>query len=206
MDAPVLMLAITPKTKSDQDKLVAGLRQLMGEDPTLRVQIDQQTGQAILGVMGELQLEIICERLKREFGVEAGLGKPYVIYRSAEQAPGTPPVLLEPFMRVEVMSPEEHVVDVVDNLTSRQAAILSLEDRGGTRVVTALVPLSQMFGYATDLRARTLGRATFTMKLDRYKPLPGGLDAGDDRLSFVGWPVTPRRPLNNSSVALPEPD
>ena len=129
-----------------------------------------------------------------------------MIYKSEEQAQGAAPVLLEPLMRVEVTLPAEYVVEVVDNLSRRHAAILSREDRGGTLVVTAVVPLSQMFGYSTDLRERTLGRATFTMRLDRYKPLPGGFDAGDDRMSFVGWPVSPRRPLNNSAIALPEPD
>jgi translation elongation factor EF-G len=203
---PVLMLAVTPKTKSDQEKLVAGFEKLTAEDPTFRVQVDRQTGQAIVGVMGELQLEIILDRLKREFGVEATLGRPQVIYKSEHQAPGTAPVLLEPLMRVEVVSPKEYAVEVMDNLSHRHGEILSREDRGGTHIVTALVLLSQMFGYSADLRERTSGRATFTMRLDRYKPIPGGLDAGDDRLSHVGWPVTPRRPLNSSAVALPEPD
>jgi NAD(P)-dependent dehydrogenase (short-subunit alcohol dehydrogenase family) len=84
--------------------------------------------------------------------------------------------------------------------------IQALEDRGSAQIVSARVPMSQMFGYASDLRERTLGRGTFTSKLDRYEPVSAGPDESDDRNSYVGWPVTPRRPLNSSAVALPEPD
>ena len=274
---PVISLAIEPKTKSDQEKLGLGLGKLMAEDPTFRVQTDQQTGQVIIAGMGELHLEIIVDRLKREFGVEATVGKPQVAYKEtltrpadgemkyAKQTggrgqyghvkihlfPGEPgtgyifenettggsipkefikpidqgiqealtrgilagypiddvrielydgsyhdvdssemafkiagsmafqdaakkakPVLLEPMMRVEVVVPKEHMGDVMGNLSSRRGHIQSQEDRGGTQIIQARVPLSEMFGYATDLRSRTQGRATYSMHFDRYEPAP----------------------------------
>jgi elongation factor G len=274
---PVISLAIEPKTKADQEKLGTGLQKLMAEDPTFRVQTDQQTGQTIIAGMGELHLEIIVDRLKREFGVEASVGKPQVAYketltRPAEGEgryvrqtggrgqyghakvrlfPGEPgtgyvfenqivggvipkefikpidegikealtrgvlagypvddvrielydgsfhdvdssemafkiagsmafqdaakrakPVLLEPMMRVEVVVPKDYMGDVMGNLASRRGHIQSQEDRGGTQIVQARVPLSEMFGYATDLRSRTQGRATYSMHFDRYEPAP----------------------------------
>src|SRR3954449_12072053 len=274
---PVISLAIEPKTKSDQEKLGVGLQKLMAEDPTFRVQTDQQTGQVIIAGMGELHLEIIVDRLKREFSVEATVGKPQVAYketltraadgemRYAKQTggrgqyghckihlfPGEPgsgyifenettggsipkefikpidegikealtrgvlagypiddvrielydgsyhdvdssemafkiagsmafqdaakkakPVLLEPIMRVEVVVPKEHMGDVMGNLSSRRGQIQSQEDRGGTQIINARVPLSEMFGYATDLRSRTQGRATYSMHFDRYEQAP----------------------------------
>jgi elongation factor G len=274
---PVLELAIEPKTKADQEKLGQGLQKLMAEDPTFRVSTDQQTGQTVIAGMGELHLEIIVDRLKREFNVEATVGKPQVAYketltRSAEGEgryvrqtggrgqyghakirlyPGEPgtgyifenkivggvipkefikpidegirealtrgvlagypvddvkielydgsfhdvdssemafkiagsmafqdaakkarPVLLEPMMRVEVVVPKEHMGDVMGNLSSRRGQIQSQEDRGGTQIISARVPLSEMFGYATDLRSRTQGRATYSMHFDRYEPAP----------------------------------
>jgi elongation factor G len=277
---PVISLAIEPKTKADQEKLGTGLQKLMAEDPTFRVQTDQQTGQVIIAGMGELHLEIIFDRLKREFNVEASVGKPQVAYKEtltrpadgemkyAKQTggrgqyghckihlyPGEPgsgyifedeivggsipkefikpinegikealtrgvlagypiddvrielydgsyhdvdssemafkiagsmafqdaakrarPVLLEPVMRVEVVVPKEHMGDVMGNLSSRRGQIQSQEDRGGTQIIAARVPLSEMFGYATDLRSRTQGRATYSMHFDRYEQAPGNV-------------------------------
>jgi elongation factor G len=274
---PVISLAIEPKTKSDQEKLGTGLAKLMAEDPTFRVKTDEQTGQVVIEGMGELHLEIIVDRLKREFSVEASVGKPQVAYKEtltraadgemkyAKQTggrgqyghakihvyPGEPgtgyvfeneivggsipkeyikpvdqgikealsrgvlagypiddvrvvlydgsyhdvdsselafkvagsmafqdaakkarPVLLEPIMRVEVVVPKEYMGDVMGDLASRRGRIQSQEDRGGTQIVSARVPLSEMFGYATDLRSRTQGRATYSMHFDRYEPAP----------------------------------
>jgi elongation factor G len=274
---PVISLAIEPKTKSDQEKLGVGLQKLMSEDPTFRVKTDEQTGQVVIAGMGELHLEIIVDRLKREFGVEASVGKPQVAYketltrpadgemRYAKQTggrgqfaevkirlfPGEPgtgyvfeneikggtipkeyikpvdegikealtrgvlagypiddvrielydgkhhevdssemafkiagsmafqdaakkakPVLLEPVMRVEVVVPKDYMGDVMGDLASRRGRIQSQEDRGGTQIINARVPLSEMFGYATDLRSRTQGRATYSMHFDRYEQAP----------------------------------
>jgi elongation factor G len=274
---PVISLAIEPRTKADQEKLGQGLQKLMAEDPTFRVTTDQQTGQTVIAGMGELHLEIIVDRLKREFSVEASVGKPQVAYKETltraadgdgryvrqtggrgqyghariHLFPGEPgtgyvfenaivggaiprefikpidegikealtrgvlagypvddvrvvlydgsfhvvdsselafkiagslafqdaakrakPVLLEPVMRVEVVVPKEHLGDVMGNLSSRRGQIQSQEDRGGTQIIAARVPLSEMFGYATDLRSRTQGRATYSMHFDRYEPAP----------------------------------
>src|SRR4051812_22365310 len=275
--APVISLAIEPKTKADQEKLGVGLQKLRAEDPTFHVQTDLQTGQVIIAGMGELHLEIIVDRLKREFSVEATVGKPQVAYKEtltrpadgemkyAKQTggrgqyghakihlyPGEPgtgyifenevtqgaipkefikpidegikealtrgvlagypvddvrivlydgsyhdvdssemafkiagsmafqdaakkakPVLLEPVMRVEVVVPKEHMGDVMGNLSSRRGQIQSQEDRGGTQIINARVPLSEMFQYSTDLRSRTQGRATYSMHFDRYEQAP----------------------------------
>jgi elongation factor G len=277
---PVISLAIEPKTKADQEKLGVGLQKLMAEDPTFRVNTDQQTAQTIIRGMGELHLEIIVDRLKREFNVEATVGKPQVAYKEtltrsadgemkyAKQTggrgqyghakihvhPGQPgtgyifvneikggaipkefvkpidegikealtrgvlagypiddvkvelydgsyhdvdssemafkiagsmafqdaakkakPVLLEPVMRVEVVVPKDYMGDVMGNLASRRGQIQSQEDRGGTQIISARVPLSEMFGYATDLRSRTQGRATYSMHFDRYEPAPSNV-------------------------------
>jgi elongation factor G len=277
---PVISLAIEPKTKSDQEKLGVGLQKLMAEDPTFRVNTDIQTGQVIIRGMGELHLEIIVDRLKREFSVEATVGKPQVAYKEtltrsadgemkyAKQTggrgqyghvkihlyPGEPgsgyifenevtqgsipkefikpidegikealtrgvlagypvddvrielydgsyhdvdssemafkiagsmafqdaakkarPVLLEPVMRVEVVVPKEYMGDVMGNLSSRRGQIQSQEDRGGTQIIQSRVPLSEMFGYATDLRSRTQGRATYSMHFDRYEQAPASV-------------------------------
>jgi len=274
---PVISLAIEPKTKSDQEKLGQGLAKLMAEDPTFRVRTDDQTGQVVIAGMGELHLEIIVDRLKREFSVDASVGKPQVAYketltRSADgegryirqtggrgqyghakihlhpAEPGTgyvfdnkivggvipkefikpidegikealtrgilagypvddvkielydgsfhdvdssemafkiagsmafqdaakkaKPVLLEPVMRVEVVVPKDYMGDVMGDLASRRGRIQSQEDRGGTQIINARVPLSEMFGYATDLRSRTQGRATYSMHFDRYEQAP----------------------------------
>ncbi len=252
----------------------------MQEDPTFRVKTDEQTGQVVIGGMGELHLEIIVDRLKREFSVEASVGKPQVAYKEtltrpadgemkyAKQTggrgqyahvkirlfpaePGTgyvfeneisggaiprefikpvdegirealtrgvlagypiddvkielydggfhevdssemafkiagsmafqdaakkaKPVLLEPVMRVEVVVPKEYIGDVMGDLASRRGRIQSQDERGGTQIVNARVPLSEMFGYATDLRSRTQGRATYSMHFDRYEQAPNNV-------------------------------
>jgi elongation factor G len=274
---PVISLAIEPKTKGDQEKLGQGLAKLMAEDPTFRVNTDEQTGQVVIRGMGELHLEIIVDRLKREFSVDASVGKPQVAYKETltrpadgegryvrqtggrgqyghakihlfPAEPGTgyvfeneivggsipreyikpidegikealtrgilagypvddvkiqlydgsfhdvdssemafkiagsmafqdaakkaKPVLLEPVMRVEVVVPKDYMGDVMGDLASRRGRIQSQEDRGGTQIVNARVPLSEMFGYATDLRSRTQGRATYSMHFDRYEQAP----------------------------------
>ena len=274
---PVISLAIEPKTKADQEKLGQGMAKLMAEDPTFRVKTDEQTGQVVIAGMGELHLEIIVDRLKREFGVEASVGKPQVAYKETLTKPadgrglfkrqtggrgqfgdcsirifplepgtgyqfenmtvggsiprefikpidqgiqealtrgvlaGYPiddvrielydgsyhdvdssemafkiagslafqdaakkaaPVLMEPVMRVEVVCPKDNLGDVMGDLASRRGRIQSQEDRGGTQIISARVPLSDMFGYATDLRSRTQGRATYSMHFDRYEQAP----------------------------------
>ena len=275
--SPVISLAIEPKTKSDQEKLGQGLGKLTVEDPTFLVKTDDETGQVVISGMGELHLEILVDRLQREFGVEAAVGRPQVAYKetltrpaAAETryikqtggrgqyghvkirvVPGQPghgfefvndivggripreyikpvedgirdamttgvlagypiedvsvslydgshhdvdsseaafkvagsmafreaarragAVLLEPVMRVEVVVPEEYMGDVIGDLNSRRGRIRSMEARGGTQIVNARVPLSEMFGYATDLRSRTQGRATHSMHFDRYEQVP----------------------------------
>jgi len=274
---PVISLAIEPKTKADQEKLGQGLGKLQAEDPTFRVRTDSETGQVVIAGMGELHLEIIVDRLKREFSVEASVGAPQVAYketltRAAEGEgryvrqtggrgqyghakvriePGQPgagftfankivggsipreyikpieegireamtagvlagypvddvsvtlhdgsfhevdssemafkiagslafkdaarragPVLLEPVVRVEVVVPEEYMGDVMGDLNARRGRITAMEARGGTQIVRSRVPLSEMFGYATDLRSRTQGRATYSMHFERYEPAP----------------------------------
>jgi len=274
---PVISLAIEPKTKADQEKLGMGLGKLQAEDPTFRVRTDQETGQVVIAGMGELHLEIIVDRLKREFNVEASVGRPQVAYKetftAAAQGEGryirqtggrgqyghakirlvprrpgegfefenaiiggsipreyikpieegireamtggvlagypiddvgvelydgsfhdvdssemafkiagslafkdaakrAHPVLLEPVMRVEVVVPEEYMGDVIGDLNSRRGKIQAMEARGGTQIIRARVPLSEMFGYATDLRSRTQGRATYSMHFERYEQTP----------------------------------
>jgi elongation factor G len=274
---PVIHIAIEPKTKSDQEKMGTALGKLVQEDPSLRVKTDEETGQVIISGMGELHLEIIVDRMKREFKVEANIGAPQVAYREsitktvevqgkfvrqsggrgqygdcwlrleplepgggfeyvdaikggvipkeyipsvgagAEQAAkngilaGFPlvdirvtcydgsyhdvdsnemafkiagsmglkdgaakakPVLLEPIMAVEVVAPEEYLGEVMGDLNSRRGRVSGMETRGGAQVVNAHVPLSSMFGYSTDLRSSTQGRATYTMTFDHYDQVP----------------------------------
>ena len=274
---PVIRIAIEPKTKADSDKLSAGLQKLAEEDPTFKVSIDSETGQTIIAGMGELYLEIIVDRLRREFAVEANVGKPQVAYREAFQATviekythkkqtggrgqfavveleigpnesgtgfefineivggsipreyipsvkkgleaasghgplaGYPvegirarlydgkhhdvdsdqnafeiagqmafrsaarranPVLMEPIMNVEVVTPEEYMGEVIGDLNSRRGRIVSMDQRQDARVVKAQVPLSEMFGYSTDMRSITQGRAIFTMQFESYEPAP----------------------------------
>jgi elongation factor G len=275
--APVIRVAVEPKTRADQDKLGTALSRLAQEDPSFNVSTDQETGQTIIAGMGELHLEIIVDRMKREFGVEANVGKPQVAYRETitmpakgverykrqtggrgqyghaeleiAPAPGegfvfenkitggaiprefikpieegvrdamergflagyelvdikvdlvfgsyhevdsdersfhiagslafqdavkkAKPVLLEPIMRVEVVTPEEYMGSVNGDLNRRRGQIEKMEPRpGGAQVVTAYVPLSEMFGYTTDLRSMTQGRATSTMHFERYEAAP----------------------------------
>ncbi len=277
---PVISIAIEPVTKADHDKLGTSLARLADEDPTFVVRTDEETSQTILSGMGELHLEILVDRLTREFGVSANVGKPQVAYRetirkeSAERArfvrqsggrgqfgdvelkitplpagtgllfvnkivggaipreyissvekgvreamdsgviAGYPlvdvevtvydgsfhavdsselafkiagsmafkgavkkarPVLLEPIMDVEAICPPDFLGDVMGDLTSRRGRIKEMTDRAGAKVVTATVPLSEMFGYATDLRSMTQGRATYTMQFGRYEKLPESL-------------------------------
>ncbi|MFO7302807.1 MAG: elongation factor G, partial [Acidobacteriota bacterium] len=277
---PVITLAIEPKTKSDQEKLGLALQKLMSEDPTFRVRTDTETGQVVISGMGELHLEIIVDRLRREFGVDALVGAPQVAYketitREAEgegryvrqtggrgqyghakirlspREPGAGylfennivggviprefikpidqgiqeamttgvlagypiddvkvelydgsfhevdsnemafkiagsmafkdaakkanPILLEPVMRVEVTVPEEYMGDVISDITSRRGQLQSMDTRGGSQIINARVPLSEMFGYATDLRSRTQGRASYSMHFDRYEPAPASI-------------------------------
>ena len=274
---PVINQAVEPKTKADQDKLGIALQKLAEEDPTFRVHTDEETGQTIISGMGELHLEIIVDRLLREFRVEANIGKPQVAYRETISKPvksegkfirqsggrgqyghvvlelepleqgsgfefvnkivggvvpkeyipavedgvkeamlggviaGYPmvdvrvtlidgsyhevdssemafkvagsigfkegarkaePVLLEPIMKVEITTPEEYLGDVIGDLNARRGRIEGMEARGNAQIVRSYVPLSEMFGYATDLRSATQGRATHSMNFSHYEPVP----------------------------------
>ena len=275
---PVIDVAVEPKTKAEQDKMSVGLQKLAEEDPTFQVHTDQETGQTIIAGMGELHLEIIIDRLRREFKVDCNVGKPQVAYRETAghavkgvqgkfvrqsggrgqygdavidlepMEPGfgyefvdatvggsvpkeyipsvdkgiqealnsgviagypvqdikvtlvdgsyhevdsseaafkvagsmaikkalqeSDPVLLEPVEKVEVETPEQYMGDVMGNLSSRRGKIEGMEDRSNTKVIRAKVPLGEMFGYATDLRSQTQGRASYTMQFDAYEPVP----------------------------------
>src|SRR5437667_1963331 len=187
---PVNAVAVEPKSKGDQDKLSGGLQRLAEEDPTFQVRSDEETGQTLISGMGELHLEIIVDRLLREFRVDANVGRPQVAYRETVSKPahkvrgrfvrqtggsgqyGDVVIDLEPTMAVEVVTPEEYLGDVMGNLNARRGRVENLEPRGNAQVVRARVPLAEMFGYATDLRSTTQGRATFTMQFDRYEEVP----------------------------------
>jgi elongation factor G len=275
---PVIHVAVEPKTKNDQDKLSRALQALSEEDPTFQVHSDEETGQTVIGGMGELHLEVLVDRMLREFKVDANVGKPQVAYRETiknavqkvetryvrqtggrgqyghvvldleptgpgggyefvdkitggiipkEYIPsvdagiqdamqsgvlaGYPqvdiratlvfgsyhdvdssemafkiagsmcfkeacrrahPVLLEPIMSVEVVTPEDYMGDVIGNLSSRRGRVEGMEQRGNSHVIRAQVPLAEMFGYATDLRSRTQGRATYTMQFNSYQEVP----------------------------------
>ncbi|MCM3603415.1 elongation factor G [Robertmurraya korlensis] len=274
---PVIQLSIEPKSKADQDKMTTALQKLQEEDPTFRAHTDQETGQVIIAGMGELHLDILVDRMRREFKVEANVGAPQVAYREtirssanvegkfARQSGGrgqfghvwiefSPneegkgfefvngivggvvpreyipavqagledsldrgmiagfpvvdikarlfdgsyhdvdssemafkiaasmalkaaaskcnPVILEPIMRVEVIIPEEYLGDIMGNVTSRRGRVEGMEARGNAQVVRAMVPLSEMFGYATSLRSSTQGRGVFSMHFDHYEEVP----------------------------------
>ncbi len=275
---PVIQVAVEPRTKADQDKLGKAMSALAEEDPTFQVRTDDETGQTLIAGMGELHLEVLVERMLREFTVDASVGKPQVAYRETVSAPvnrfththkkqtggsgqfaeitfdlepNTPgkgyefasevtggripreyipavsngmqdamttgplagfpvvdvkvtltdgkhhdvdssemafriaataafrdaarrarPILLEPIMAVDVVTPEEYMGDIIGNLNGRRGKIDSMEQRGREQIVKAHVPLSEMFGYATDLRSRTQGRATHTMQFDTYRQAP----------------------------------
>ncbi|WP_326502902.1 elongation factor G [Rothia nasimurium] len=278
--APVIFVAIEPKTKGDQEKMSTAIQKLSAEDPTFTVSLNEETGQTEIGGMGELHLDIIVDRMKREFKVEANVGKPQVAYRETitkkvekvdythkkqtggsgqfakvqvsfepialdaeelyefdnvvtggrvpreyipsvdagiqdamqlgilagypvvgvkatlidgayhdvdssemafkiagsmvfkEGARRAAPVLLEPLMAVEVRTPEDYMGDVIGDLNSRRGQIQSMEDAAGVKIVHALVPLSEMFGYIGDLRSKTQGRAVFSMEFDSYAEVP----------------------------------
>jgi elongation factor G len=278
---PVIHVAVEPKTKADQDKLSRALFSLSEEDPTFRVRSDEETGQTVISGMGELHLEVLVDRMLREFSVDANVGKPQVAYRETIRKPvekieeryirqtggrgqyghvvisleptgpgggyefvdkitggvipkeyipsvdagiqealtsgvlaGYPmvdvrvtltygsyhdvdssemafkiagsmavkkaaraasPVLLEPVMDVEVVTPEDYMGDVIGDLSSRRGRVEGMEQRGSSHVVRAQVPLSDMFGYATDLRSRTQGRATYTMQFHAYNEVPDSI-------------------------------
>jgi elongation factor G len=278
---PVIHVAVEPKTKADQEKLSKALQALSDEDPTFTIRTDEETGQTVISGMGELHLEVIVDRMLREFRVDATVGKPQVAYRETVTRPvekvtythkkqtggagqfaevsinleptgsgggyefvdkitggripkeyvpavdagvqqsldagvlaGYPtvdvritlvdgkyhevdssemafsiagsmafkegahkarPVLLEPIMSVEVVTPEEYMGDVIADLNSRRGRVGGMEQRGSSQVVRAQVPLSEMFGYATDLRSRTQGRATYTMQFDSYQQTPASV-------------------------------
>jgi elongation factor G len=274
---PVISVTIEPKTKADQDKIGQSLAKLTHEDPTFRVSTDEETGQTIISGMGELHLEIIVDRLLREFKIGANVGRPQVAYRETitEEATGVGhfirqtggrgqyghaeirmwpltdgtefefvdeiregvipreyirpveigirealergvlagypltgigvalfngsshevdsselafkvagslafqdgagkagPILLEPIMEVEAVTPEEYTSEIIGDLNRRRGKILSMEPRAGFQVVTVHVPLAEMFGYATDLRSLSQGRATYTMQFDHYDEVP----------------------------------
>ncbi|ORT59089.1 elongation factor G [Streptomyces sp. CB03238] len=275
--APVIEVAIEPRSKGDQEKLGVAIQRLAEEDPSFRVKTDEETGQTIIAGMGELHLDILVDRMKREFRVEANVGKPQVAYRETirrtvekhdfthkkqtggsgqfakvqialeplvgegyafenrvtggrvpreyipsvdagcqeamdfgvlagypltgvrvvlldgayhevdssdmafkiagsmafkEAAKLASPALLEPMMKVEVTTPEDYMGDVIGDINSRRGQIQSMEDRHGAKLVTALVPLSEMFGYVGDLRSKTSGRASYSMQFDSYAEVP----------------------------------
>jgi elongation factor G len=278
---PVIHVAVEPKTKADQDKMSKALFSLSEEDPTFQVRSDEETGQTIISGMGELHLEVLVDRMLREFSVDATVGKPQVAYRETisqkvdkstythkkqtggsgqyaevtisientgpgggyefvdaisggripkeyipsvdagiqdamtagvlagyptvdvratltdgkyhdvdssemafkiagtmafkEAARKAKPILLEPIMKVEVVTPEDYMGDVMGDLSSRRGKLGGMEQRGNSQVINAQVPLSEMFGYATDLRSRTSGRATYTMQFDSYQQMPSNV-------------------------------
>ena len=275
--APVIAVAVEPKTKSDQEKMGVALGKLAQEDPTFKVNTDPDSGQTIIAGMGELHLEILVDRMMREFNVQANVGKPQVAYRETirkqaqaegkyirqtggsgqyghvrirlepnepgkgyefindvvggvipkefikpvdqgikeameggvlagyemvdvkatlydgsyhdvdsnemafkiagsmafkEAARKASPVLLEPVMSVEVVVPEEYMGTIIGDLSSRRGRIEGIEHRAGSQVIKAMVPLAEMFGYATNMRSNTQGRATFSMHFSRYEEAP----------------------------------
>jgi translation elongation factor EF-G len=168
--SPALIeLTLTPATDSDRERLEHGLRVLTAEDPTIAVTADPASGISTIGVQGETHLEIVVDRLSREFHVSARVTTPRVVYKEARFAQMT--VLLEPVMRVEVVVHQQHLDAIVTDLVERQGWIGSTEARGGMHVVSAFVPLANLFGYASYLRDTTRGRASFTMRFDRYEPV-----------------------------------
>ena len=307
----LLTISIVPKTTEDGRRLTQALDRLTAEDPAIQVRIDQRSHAIFLGCSGELHLEVVIDRLKREFNVEASVGRPQIAYREALTRPGAgetkyatridgrnhyahvkldlypadqgssyvfqneiaggsiptefigsvdegvrealaggvvagyplqgvrvrlwdgsyhdrdsseeafriagfqaaldaarkaAPVVLEPVMLAEVTVPEEHADEVVDNLISRRGQIDLRENRDGTIVIYARIPLAGLFGYSSDLRMRTFGRGAFKTRFLGYSPcdiVGRDDDAGD---SIVGAPLKPRPGLRDSGVALPEPD
>ncbi|NLV43400.1 MAG: elongation factor G [Candidatus Hydrogenedentes bacterium] len=286
---PVVHIAIEAKSKAEQEKLARALVKLSDEDPTFRVRVNEETGQTIIAGMGELHLEIIIDRMKREFDVEANVGKPMVAYRETlqgraevekrfvrqtggrgqyahvvltlesgktgsgfvfedktvggvipkeyipavqkgcqqavnsgivtgypmvdvkvtltfgsyhevdssdmafqiagsmavkEAAPKASPVLLEPVMKMDVITPDEFTGDVIGDFDRRRGRLIGMESEGNTQIIRALVPLAEMFGYANDLRSRTQGRATYAMEFSRYEPVP--VNAANEIMEKMG--------------------
>ena len=279
--APVIQVSVEPKSKADRDKMDVALQKLTEEDPTFRAETNPETGETLISGMGELHLDIMVERMKREFNVEATIGEPQVAYRETFTVPtqaqgkfvrqsggkgqygdvwieftpnegkgyefedaivgGVVPreyipsvdaglqeamkngvlagyplidvkaklydgsyhevdsseaafkvaaslalknaaskagaVILEPIMKVQVIAPEEYLGDVMGSITARRGQMEGMEDRAGAKVINAMVPLSEMFGYATTLRSSTQGRGTFTMVMDHYSPCPKSIQA-----------------------------
>ena len=275
----VIQIAVEPKTKADQEKMGTALAKLAEEDPTFKVSTNQETGQTLIAGMGELHLEIIVDRMKREFKVEANVGKPQVAYREtitgssdveekyAKQSGGrgqyghvkikveanhdkgyefineitggaipreyipavdkgiqealeagvvagypvqdikvtlydgsyhevdssemafkiagsmaikkamraASPVLLEPIFKVEITTPEEYMGDVIGDLSSRRGNVAGMNDRNGAKIIAGQAPLSEMFGYATDLRSKTQGRASYSMEFEKYEQVPNNI-------------------------------
>jgi translation elongation factor EF-G len=167
--AALIELTLTPVTDSDRERLENGLRVLTAEDPTLHATTDPASGISTIGVLGEMHLEIVVDRLSREFHVSAGLTRPRIVYKEARFAQIT--VLLEPVMRVEVVVHRQDLDAIVADLVERRGWIGSAEERGGMHVVCAFVPLANLFGYMSYLRDATRGRGSFTMRLDRYEPV-----------------------------------
>lgn len=206
----LLSVTITPESDTDRERLAGGLTTLMAEDPTIHAKTDPATGEVVLGGMAELHLAVIVDRLRREFQVEAHVSHPRVFYKEIPRvaaegaAETTAPALLEPVMRVEVTAPSEYASDVIGTLTRGRGQIQSREARAGMHVVAARVPLSEMLGYAADLRARTRGRGTFAMQFAYYQPLRPSENPGTDG-AMVAAPHNPSPPLRDASVALPEP-
>ena len=273
---PVIHVAVEPRSTADQEKMSVALSKLANEDPSFRVRVEEESGQTIISGMGELHLDIIVDRMKREFSVEANIGKPQVAYRESirssaeaegkfvrqtggrgqyghvwlriepindaefefvdeivggvvpkeyigavekgakdqlangvlagyplqgvratlfdgsyhdvdssevafkvaasmalrEAALNASPVLLEPVMKVEVVTPEEHYGDIIGDLNRRRGVVLGMEEVPAGKAVKAEVPLSEMFGYATDMRSATQGRASFSMEFEKYREVP----------------------------------
>jgi elongation factor G len=287
---PVIEIAVEPKTKADQEKMGIALQRLAAEDPSFRVSVDHESGQTIMKGMGELHLDILVDRMKREFKVEANIGAPQVAYRETitkevevdythkkqsggsgqyarmiakfrprkpgegyefiqkivggsipkEYIPGVEkgllgaketgviagfpvvdfevelfdgayhdvdssalafeiaaraafkeamqkagPLLLEPIMKVEVVTPEEYMGDIIGDLNSRRGQVNAMEDRGNAKVITALVPLSSMFGYINTLRSMSQGRANYSMVFERYEGVPQNV-ADEVRAKMAG--------------------
>ena len=191
---PVISIAVEPRSQADQEKMALALGKLAAEDPSFKVKTDEESGQTIISGMGELHLDIIVDRMRREFSVECNVGKPQVAYRetirdSSEMAfkiagsmgfrkgaAEAKPVLLEPTMKVEVTTPEDWMGDVVGDLNRRRGVIEGMEDGvAGIKIVLAKVPLSEMFGYSTDLRSATQGRASYSMEFFNYSEAPNNV-------------------------------
>jgi translation elongation factor EF-G len=157
VDRPLLAVELTPRTDDDAKRLDRGLQALSAEDPSLTV--ERRGGGVLLGAVGEQHLEIVIDRLAREFGVEADLGRLQLVLDNG----------LEPVMWIEVTVPDEYSRPLAEDLIRREARIEIDELRGRTRLIAAIAPLSQLLGYAGDLRARTQGRGSFTMTLFGYR-------------------------------------